>query len=343
MAIDGFYPDYPDWPFSPDGAHHRDYHDNGPYHHHPLNPPNDMFHRLVADERCAGECDDQLAVFSSVGRGLKGDGYKVRLIEGDSGETFLEGLRQDSATGEYSRDWISDNIDGGKLTYKYNLHPFTSPKTFTITFAYHKTGSDEDDWTWTTPSIPYIWGDEDINVPSIEAFDGLQEQIDDLTVRVDANYTELSNAYDTLIDRMDALESENDELRGEIDALHRALGQLLDHIYGSNNVHSGSSDWEHYQGADLYVGEQTQSLTPGDLYWNYARNSAGYNIPVGNLNMYGGYNSSGTEMNAISVIRSHDSHTRGDIWAHGVKGSQLGTAGVEEFITSTNSWMFVAQ
>lgn len=279
------------------------------------------------DMRCHPDCDDQLAVFSSVGRGLKGDGYKVRVIEGDSGETFLEGLRQDSTTGEYSRDWVSSNIDGGKLTYKYNLHPFTSPKTFTITFAYHKTGDEEDDWTWTTPSIPYIWGDEDINVPSIDAFDGLQEQIDALAAADDSNYATLNGLIQPLIQSNADLQARVTSLEGELTALKNTVYDILDHVYGSYNTHSGSSDWLHFTGGDVYVGSGTveaqgRTLSAGNVYWNFlvsnqlssTQNIETY-LPVGNLNVYGGYHPSGTSpVTSNGVLRTHPEASQGDVW-----------------------------
>lgn len=104
----------------------------------------------------AENCDDQVPVISTMGRGLKGNAYKVELSDPDTdNETHLEGFRQDSATGEWTSEWLSENINGGKLEYQYNLRPGTDPRTFTITFKYTRPGRPE--WVWTTPAIPYIW------------------------------------------------------------------------------------------------------------------------------------------------------------------------------------------
>ena len=117
----------------------------------------------VNPDRGAPGCDDQLPLISRVGRGIHGDGYKVEIDDPDSvSETHLHGYEVDGATGEVTSDWVSENINGGQLSYQYNLRPFTIPQTFTITFIYRRPGRPE--WTWTTPAIPYVWSiDEDGN------------------------------------------------------------------------------------------------------------------------------------------------------------------------------------
>ena len=124
--------------------------------HHDCRPP-------VNPDRGAPGCDDQLPLISRVGRGIHGDGYKVEIDDPDSAsETHLHGYEVDGATGEVTSDWVSENINGGQLSYQYNLRPFTIPQTFTITFIYRRPGRPE--WTWTTPAIPYVWSiDEDGN------------------------------------------------------------------------------------------------------------------------------------------------------------------------------------
>lgn len=109
---------------------------------------------------CAPGCDDQLPVFSRVGRGIQGDGFYVDVADPDTtNETHLEGFRYDAASKEWSSEWVSENINGGELRYQYNLRPFTIPQTFTITFIYRRPGRPE--WSWTTPAIPYIWTIDD--------------------------------------------------------------------------------------------------------------------------------------------------------------------------------------
>ena len=140
---------------------HRHYHLQGhpwPYdptrHHHPNHPP-------YMVDRCAEECDDQLPLFAQVGRGLRGDGYKVMVQYDDLDETYLEGLIYDAHTGALVSDWKSENINGGHLSYQYNLRPSTDPQTFTITFKYMRPGRNANErgvvWSWTTPAIPYLW------------------------------------------------------------------------------------------------------------------------------------------------------------------------------------------
>lgn len=128
-------------------------HDHG--HHNPHDHHYD--HPLgYYDEHRAECCDDQLPVFSGVGRGLQGDAYRVTIDDPDTtDETHLHGWIVDSRTGELTSDWVSENINGGELSYQYNLNPFNDPQTFTITFIYRRPGRPE--WSWTTPAIPYIW------------------------------------------------------------------------------------------------------------------------------------------------------------------------------------------
>ena len=124
-------------------------------HIHPAHPVN--------PDRGAPGCDDQLPLISRVGRGIHGDGYKVEIDDPDSTcETHLHGYEIDGATGEVKSDWVSENINGGHLSYQYVLRPYTIPQTFTITFVYRRPGRPE--WSWTTPAIPYVWTiDEDGN------------------------------------------------------------------------------------------------------------------------------------------------------------------------------------
>lgn len=116
----------------------------------------------INPDRCAPECDDQLPMISRVGRGIHGDTYKVDIQSDSNCETILEGSAYDYATKEWTSEWLSENINGGCLSYQYKLRPGTVPATFTITFIYRRPGRPE--WTWTTPAIPYIWTvDEDGN------------------------------------------------------------------------------------------------------------------------------------------------------------------------------------
>ena len=121
-----------------------------------------MARHHINPDRCAPDCDDQLPVFSRVGRGIKGDSFKVDIASDSNCETILEGMSFDEASREWTSEWISENINGGCLSYQYVLRPYTIPQTFTITFIYKRPGRQE--WSWTTPAIPYIWTtDEDGN------------------------------------------------------------------------------------------------------------------------------------------------------------------------------------
>lgn len=117
-----------------------DYNKRGHFHHYPL---------------YVHENDDQLPIISQVGRGIKGDSFFVKIKEDSQYFTTLAGLSKDETTGAWTEEWVSENINGGKLMYQYNLRPYTDPQTFTITFRLKR--PERDEWAWTTPAIPYIW------------------------------------------------------------------------------------------------------------------------------------------------------------------------------------------
>lgn len=119
-------------------------------------------HRIHPD-RCAPDTDDQLPLISRVGRGLQGDSCKVEIASDSNCETILEGSTFDAATKEWKSEWVSENINGGCLSYQYVLRPYTIPQTFTITFIYRRPGRKE--WSWTTPAIPYVWSASDTGEP----------------------------------------------------------------------------------------------------------------------------------------------------------------------------------
>ena len=114
----------------------------------------------INPDRQAELCDDQLPVIARVGRGIKGDGYKVVISDPDTNcETHLEGMSYDEATKLWTSEWLSENINGGCLSYQYKMRPYSNPATFTMTFIYRRPGRPE--WSWTTPSIPYVWNVDD--------------------------------------------------------------------------------------------------------------------------------------------------------------------------------------
>ena len=123
-----------------------------------------MSRHHINPDRCAPESDDQLPLISRVGRGIKGDSYKVEIASDSNCETILEGSYLDQAAKEWHSDWLSENVNGGCLSYQYNLRPFTVPQTFTITFIYRRPGRPE--WSWTTPAIPYVWSVDNSGEPA---------------------------------------------------------------------------------------------------------------------------------------------------------------------------------
>ncbi len=99
-------------------------------HKHHIHPEHNRF---------APECDDQLPAFSTVGRGPKGDSYRIKIVDPDTHEvTQLVGESYDEVTKTWHTEWMSENINGGFLEYQYHLRPYNVPATFTITFKYHR-------------------------------------------------------------------------------------------------------------------------------------------------------------------------------------------------------------
>lgn len=117
-------------------------------------------HRYHDLHHVAPECDDQLALISGVGRGLRGDSYRIDVIDKDNDETYLQGKIYDAATNTWVDDWLSDNVNGGYLTAYITTNETTDPPTFTLTFEYSRPvdGNDAEPikWTKTTPAIPYV-------------------------------------------------------------------------------------------------------------------------------------------------------------------------------------------
>lgn len=112
-------------------------------------------HHHVNKDRCAEKCDAQMPSITGSGRGLRGDGFEVRISDPDTtNETYLEGYKWDAVIKEYQKIWESENINGGELSYYYNLRPYTVPQTFTMTWIYRRPNRPE--WSETTPAIPYI-------------------------------------------------------------------------------------------------------------------------------------------------------------------------------------------
>lgn len=133
-------------------GHHHEHHDCHPHSRH------------------APDCDDQLPLFSTVGRGIKGDTYRVTVIRQDSDEMYIKGEGFDQATKEWYDDWESNNLSGGELLpIEYNYRPFSDPPTFTMTFKYRhpsipgKEGSPYEEWSHTTNAIPYYPNEADAN------------------------------------------------------------------------------------------------------------------------------------------------------------------------------------
>lgn len=105
----------------------------------------------------ASECDDQLPIFSRVGRGLKGDSLSARFEIGDDGYTYLVVT---TTTAEGDKVENRHRVDGGKLRCYYAYQDSTNPSTFTLTFVYDAPDPGAS-WSFTTPAIPYFPGDND--------------------------------------------------------------------------------------------------------------------------------------------------------------------------------------
>lgn len=131
--------------------------------------------------------DDQIPVFSKVGRGLRGDSAKLELVEDGDLSTYVKGLTYDAATGSWSTDWISQNINAGKVSMHYTFFNDDNPKTFTMTFKLDRPGRDE--WTWTTPRIPYVWDDLDPSTVSFGSSQGLF--VKDVKTLPSSNWTDM--------------------------------------------------------------------------------------------------------------------------------------------------------
>lgn len=135
-------------------------------HSHRPEPPKEP------PEIFAPDCVDQLPVIARVGRGLRGDSFKVVVASDEQSETYLEGLSYDPATKTWQSEWMSENINGGQMMYQYNLRPYTIPQTFTITFRYKRPNRSASEWQWTTPAIPYIWDADNDGLADVDSIVG---------------------------------------------------------------------------------------------------------------------------------------------------------------------------
>ena len=106
-----------------------------PHHHHP--------HPLPPVDRCAHECDDQLPIFSRVGRGPKGDSFYA-TIDQENGVLIV--TDQDGNQQQYP-------LGNGKLTCAINYNLENNPQTFSMTFVYKE--GEVIKWEVTTPNIPF--------------------------------------------------------------------------------------------------------------------------------------------------------------------------------------------
>lgn len=104
-----------------------------------------MFDRAVPSE-------DQLPLFSRVGRGPKGDAFEVLLRKDADGSEHLEGVSTNHLTGESVTEWVSQPIGAGTLSHQYTLSPETG--TFVLSLSYNDP-TPERSWNWTSPAIPY--------------------------------------------------------------------------------------------------------------------------------------------------------------------------------------------
>lgn len=104
----------------------------------------------------AAECDDQLEFTARVGRGVKGDSYKVEVEDDPKGQatTTLHGYTFDETFKDWIKVWDSENINGGRLYLSEKININDEPRSFTLTFIYKRPG--RQDWHLVTPAIPYL-------------------------------------------------------------------------------------------------------------------------------------------------------------------------------------------
>lgn len=108
----------------------------------------------VPPEILADLCDGQLPVFSTMGRGIKGDSARVVMLSDSDEETVIKGVSYDEESGETKDEWVSGNLNAGKVALSCQMNPHASPKTFNITLRLIRPGREE--WSWTSPNIPYM-------------------------------------------------------------------------------------------------------------------------------------------------------------------------------------------
>lgn len=105
----------------------------------------------------AAECDDQLEFAARVGRGVKGDSFKVEVTDDEVGQAFtqLHGYTFDETAKNWIKVWDSENVNGGRLYVSEKINITDNPKTFTLNFIYERPGRTS--WSLTTPAIPYLY------------------------------------------------------------------------------------------------------------------------------------------------------------------------------------------
>lgn len=120
-----------------------------------MNKDLDRFYKHLGAE----ECDDQLPLKARVGRGPKGDSFRVDVDDDTDSEakTELVGELYDEAVKSWLEVWRSKNINGGRLYVSEAVRFKDNPKTFTLTFSYVRPGRKE--WSFITPAIPFVYDD----------------------------------------------------------------------------------------------------------------------------------------------------------------------------------------
>lgn len=109
-----------------------------------------MSSRNAGADSVAELCSDQLPILSTLGRGPSGTSYKVEVEGGDT--PVLVGSVYDPDTDEWTEEWRTSSIGGGRLKYKMNENtPLEG--LFTVTFTYTQPGLPDNDWEFTTPAM----------------------------------------------------------------------------------------------------------------------------------------------------------------------------------------------
>jgi len=140
-------------------------------------------HHLHGIGYAPDSCDDFYPIFAPMGRGPSGNAYRVEIASDTESATYLEGMEYDADTGTWTRDWLSENINGGRILYNYNINLFNSPPTWTFTMTYRREGRTE--WSVTSYPIPIMLDYNADGIPDLRG--NIGSGVADLWIRASDN------------------------------------------------------------------------------------------------------------------------------------------------------------